>query len=65
MGTPEQYDWGLSPETIAGVRAGFTVSVGLEFEITPERVEAIALLSGLPLHEISQDFDTHIERGTE
>ena len=65
MGTPEQYDWGLSPEIVAGVRAGFSVSVGLEFEITPERVEAIALLSGLPVAEISQHIDTHLERGTE
>lgn len=40
-------------------------SVSVEFSLTPKDVEAIALLTGTPIDEISQDFDTHIERGTE
>jgi len=65
MGTPESYDWGYPSEALRRPFHEMAVSVGIEIEITPQRVEMIALLSGMSVAEISQQVDQHIERGTE
>jgi len=45
------------------LRGWKSVSVG--FEIGPENVEAIAILTATPIDYLSQHIDKHIERGME
>jgi hypothetical protein len=52
-------DWVLAGDSL--VHDGFSISVG--FEIDFRHVEAIALLTGMDVGEVSQYLDTHIERG--
>ena len=41
----------------------FTTSVS--FELGPQSIELVSLLVGMPIDEVSQLMDKHIERGTE
>lgn len=40
-------------------------SISVAFEFTPAMLDGIAILAGIPIAELSQDWDEHIERGTQ